>query len=128
MDGCLDVWDYFYKQNDPTLQVGLSCSQTRAEPALPALHANACIEHCSVAEGQCLEHSKQRSSGSPSIVVIAFDVMLYPMLCLTALLTVGFWHSIWQAQILSIYGLPLDRLQSTSHSSAVELQDSCFLV
>ncbi len=21
MDGCLDVWDYFYKQNDPTLQV-----------------------------------------------------------------------------------------------------------
>ena len=23
MDGCLDVWDYFYKQNDPTLQVCL---------------------------------------------------------------------------------------------------------
>ena len=22
MDGCLDVWDYFYKQNEPTLQVG----------------------------------------------------------------------------------------------------------
>ena len=21
MDGCLDVWDYFYKQNEPTLQV-----------------------------------------------------------------------------------------------------------
>ena len=27
MDGCLDVWDYFYKQNDPTLQVGFSCTQ-----------------------------------------------------------------------------------------------------
>ena len=26
MNGCLDVWDYFYKQNDPTLQVTLSAA------------------------------------------------------------------------------------------------------
>ena len=31
MDGCLDVWDYFYKQNDPTLQVRLICSPTNGE-------------------------------------------------------------------------------------------------
>lgn len=34
MDGCLDVWDYFYKQNDPTLQVGPSCTELTSEAAV----------------------------------------------------------------------------------------------
>lgn len=34
MDGCLDVWDYFYKQNDPTLQVGPRCTELTSKAAV----------------------------------------------------------------------------------------------
>lgn len=45
MDGCLDVWDYFYKQNDPTLQVGPSCpaALNQFPKLLAGLQTNACM-------------------------------------------------------------------------------------
>ncbi len=43
MDGCLDVWDYFYKQNDPTLQVWPKAATTTCSKVYRPLLSLTCL-------------------------------------------------------------------------------------